>query len=338
MSGGFAAYQRILAGMQTCAGKRPWPVAGMGARWSVVLALLGLLALVLAPGAGADAGSRVAGPHGAESGMQVDARRAPAMDSRTAAEASDVAARMQYAYYTQDAQALRGALKQVESMDGSWNGLRDYHLAYGYWKLAEIYASGASSPRPAQGDRGVSAQPGRGASAQAARACVRYARLARSVASQRAEAAAVAAACSGLAAGAATCVRSKALREALAAAPDNPRVRLIEAGCQSFRSISGRGVSGRGVPGSAAALERWRAVVARFEVAPSPPPGQPDWGYVEALTYFGEANLQHGEFVAARNALERALVLMPDHQTAQSLLRAARVPLGATAPAAASPK
>jgi Tfp pilus assembly protein PilF len=44
---------------------------------------------------------------------------------------------------------------------------------------------------------------------------------------------------------------------------------------------------------------------------------------VEALTTLGETYLQRGDPVAARDALERALVLAPDYRQAQQLLQAA---------------
>ena len=72
-----------------------------------------------------------------------------------------------------------------------------------------------------------------------------------------------------------------------------------------------------------AAVDRWRAVVASFEAAPPSRPGKPDWGHVEALTMLGETYLQRGDPVAARDALERALVLAPDYRQAQQLLQAA---------------
>ncbi len=75
--------------------------------------------------------------------------------------------------------------------------------------------------------------------------------------------------------------------------------------------------------GDPAAIERWRAVVAKFEAAPPSQPGKPDWGHAEALTLLGESYLKRGEMVAARDVLERALVLAPDYRQAQKLLQTA---------------
>ena len=71
------------------------------------------------------------------------------------------------------------------------------------------------------------------------------------------------------------------------------------------------------------ALERWRTVVAKFEAAPPSQPGKPDWGHAEALTLLGQSYLKRGEMVAARDVLERALVLAPDYRQAQKLLQTA---------------
>ena len=101
------------------------------------------------------------------------------------------------------------------------------------------------------------------------------------------------------------------MRTAAGLAPDNPRVKLVQAMCAPSTAVD------------PAAVDRWRAVVASFEAAPPSRPGKPDWGHVEALTMLGETYLQRGDTVAARDALERALVLAPDYRQAQQLLQAA---------------
>ena len=51
--------------------------------------------------------------------------------------------------------------------------------------------------------------------------------------------------------------------------------------------------------------------------------GKPDWGHAEALTLLGGSYLTSGDPVAARDALERALVIAPDYREAQELLQTA---------------
>jgi hypothetical protein len=130
-----------------------------------------------------------------------------------------------------------------------------------------------------------------------------------------AEALAIEAACEGHSAtgraASAGCANSKPLRTAAGLAPDNPRIKLVQAMCAPNPLAD------------PAAVDRWRTVVASFEAAPPSRPGKPDWGHVEALTMLGETYLQRGDPVAARDALERALVLAPDYRQAQQLLQAA---------------
>jgi hypothetical protein len=101
------------------------------------------------------------------------------------------------------------------------------------------------------------------------------------------------------------------MRTALTLGIENPRVHFINALCAPE------------VEGDPGIVDRWRTVVAKFEAAPPSQPGKPDWGHAEALTQLGKSYLQRGELVAARDVLERALVLAPDYRQAQKLLQTA---------------
>lgn len=234
---------------------------------------------------------------------------AHAADGQAVAELDDAAARMQYAFYSGDSQALEAVLKTLEELevDDSLAASKAYQLAYGNWKLSQLYLQPLPGSRPRTDARSMAAK--------AAQTCARQARSAVEKDAAHAEALAIEAACEGHSAtarsGSAGCANSKPLRTALGLAPDNPRVRLIQAICAN---------AGTADP---AATERWRSVVASFEAAPPSRPGKPDWGHVEALTMLGEAYLQRGDPLAARDALERALVLAPDYRQAQQLLQAA---------------
>ncbi len=229
--------------------------------------------------------------------------------SEGVAEIDDAAARMQYAFYTGDSQGIEAILKNLEEfqVDDTLVASKSYQLAYGNWKLSQLYLQPMADQRPRPNAKSLAAK--------AAQTCVRHARRAVEQDAALAEALAIEAACDAHSAtarmGSAGCANSKALRTATGLAPDNPRVKLVQAIC---------------APNSAtdpAAAERWRAVVASFEAAPPSRPGKPDWGHGEALTVLGEAYLQRGDAVAARDALERALVLAPDYRRAQQLLQAA---------------
>jgi tetratricopeptide (TPR) repeat protein len=225
------------------------------------------------------------------------------------AELDDAAARMQYAFYTGDIQGVETILKNLDEfqVEDTLAASRTYQLAYGNWKLSQLYLQPLADDRPRPNAKSMAAK--------AAQACVRHARKAVEQDAALAEALAIQAACDSHSAtsrtGSANCANSKPLRSAAGLAPDNPRIKLVQALCAANSAVD------------PAAVDRWRAVVASFEAAPPSRPGKPDWGHVEALTALGESYLQRGDPVAARDALERALVLAPDYRQAQQLLQAA---------------
>jgi tetratricopeptide (TPR) repeat protein len=239
---------------------------------------------------------------------------APWARAATMAELDDAATRIQYAFYTGDARAVEEVLAVMEKfeVDNLLAPTRSYQLAYGYWRLAEL--------RLESGSQGSSSANSKALSAKAAQTCVRHARAAISQDAGMGEVYAIEAICGDLPvtrpltrANASTvgCARSKSLRTALSLTPDSPRVQLIDALCS------------QGAATDPAALERWRDVVASFEAAPPSRPGRPDWGHAEALAVLGETYLERGDTLAARDALERALVLAPDFRLAQRLLQSA---------------
>ena len=60
------------------------------------------------------------------------------------------------------------------------------------------------------------------------------------------------------------------------------------------------------------------AVVEAFEMW-TPSLDDPDWGYAEALTALAAAALERGQARAARDSIERALLLAPDYRAALDL-------------------
>jgi len=232
-----------------------------------------------------------------------------AASAESVAELDDAAARMQYAFYTGDSQGVETILKNLEEfqVEDSLAASKSYQLAYGHWKLSQLYLQPLADQRPRPNAKSLASK--------AAQTCVRHARHAVEQDASMAEALAIEAACDGHSAtarsGSAGCANSKPLRTANGLAPNNPRIKLVQALCTESKAAD------------PAAIERWRAVVASFEGAPPSRPGKPDWGQVEALTMLGETYLQRGDPVAARDTLERALVMAPDYRQAQQLLQAA---------------
>lgn len=237
------------------------------------------------------------------------AAAAPASAASTA-EFDDATARLQFAFYTADIRSLEEMLAVIASfeVDAGLAAAKSYQLAYGNWKLAQLYARPEDErPRP----------NGKSHADKAVKACMQYARETIAKDSRMAEAYAIEAACDDFSPSAnggasAACGRNKSMRTALTLGAENPRVHFISALCSPETRSEG-----------AAAVERWREVVEKFEAAPPSQPGKPDWGHAEALTRLGESYLQRGEAVAARDVLERALVLAPDYRQAQKLLQTA---------------
>ncbi|MFC4307487.1 hypothetical protein ACFPN2_00195 [Steroidobacter flavus] len=219
------------------------------------------------------------------------------------AEFDDLVARLQFAFFTGDSRALEETLTELGNFDvePSLAAIKSYQLAYGDWKLAQLLGERAQAKSSAS---------------KAAKLCVQHARDAITKDPRMAEIYAIEAACDTYQPGSpkqgsTACTRSKSMRTALTLGAENPRVLFINALCSPDAE------------GDPAAIERWRAVVAKFEAAPPSQPGKPDWGHAEALTLLGESYLKRGEMVAARDVLERALVLAPDYRQAQKLLQTA---------------
>jgi hypothetical protein len=237
----------------------------------------------------------------------------PLAQADALSELDDAAARIQYASYTADARGIEDALGLVHRLElpESRKAMKEYYVAYGEWKLAELYADEA-----ADGRRGA-----RASSVKAAKACEDAADSATELDARLAEAYAMSAICAALASRAPEllslggCERDKALRTARELDPSNPRVRLIEAQCLRASEKN-----------PAALLTRVQAIAKDFDAAPSGAPGRPDWGQPEALLLLGELQLQQGDWAGARDSLERALVIAPDYRKARERLQKAGSP------------
>lgn len=229
--------------------------------------------------------------------------------AESTAEFDDAVARLQFAFFTADTRALETMLDEIArfDVDGGLAAAKSYQLAYGNWKLAQLLDEPQEErPRPAA----------KSSAGKAAKACVQHARAAIEKDPRLADIYAIEAVCDAFSPasakhGSSACSRSKSMRTALTLGAENPRVQFINALCSPAPE------------GDPAAVDRWRAVVERFEAAPPSQPGKPDWGHAEALTVLGESYLKRGEMVAARDVLERALVLAPDYRQAQMLLQTA---------------
>lgn len=105
--------------------------------------------------------------------------------------------------------------------------------------------------------------------------------------------------------------RERALALARERDDDNPRIVLVEA--WAMTQAAGKDVAKRD-----AAAAKLEAAVEAFEVW-TPSLDDPDWGYAEALTGLAAAALERGQTRAARDFIERALLLAPDYRAAMDL-------------------
>ncbi|HEY8508865.1 MAG TPA: hypothetical protein VIL32_10935, partial [Steroidobacteraceae bacterium] len=100
-------------------------------------------------------------------------------------------------------------------------------------------------------------------------------------------------------------------QKAFRIAPRNPRVLLVEA-INDYERSSGKNRE--------RALEKLRDAVAAFEKERQQTQQIPGWGAAEAYAWLGRGYLERGDVVAARDALERALLIAPEFLFARRLM------------------
>ena len=106
---------------------------------------------------------------------------------------------------------------------------------------------------------------------------------------------------------------SRDIVRALQLAGRNPRVLLLDA-------MSDYQLAPRLGGNKERALVKLRQAVAAFEVERAGTEHLPGWGAAEAYLLLARDLLDHGEPVAARNALEHALLLAPEFAPARRLM------------------
>jgi hypothetical protein len=218
----------------------------------------------------------------------------------------DIETRIQYGYYTEDAAALR-SLENTVAADESHDKLHGYYAGLLAWRLAQL---AAQSPPAAPG----------ASTAQLAQRCVSAADAALAVQGDFAEALALRAAClatpldgNGSPTGHAAHRASRDIGRALQLAGRNPRVLLLDA-------MSDYQLAPRLGGNKERALVKLRQAVAAFEVERAGTEHLPGWGAAEAYLLLARDLLDHGEPVAARDALEHALLLAPEFAQARRLM------------------
>lgn len=216
----------------------------------------------------------------------------------------DIESRIQYGYYTEDAAALR-SLTGLIAADETHDKLHGYYAALLSWRLAQLSAQGVAS----------------GASAAAlAERCVSELDDSLSAQADFADALALRAACQAtplygsdyaLFTGHQRLHRD--LERARQLSPHDPRVLLVDAmnDYQLPRSAGGN---------KERALPKLRLAVAAFEAERAGLERLPGWGAAEAYLLLARNLLDHAEPVAARDALEHALLIAPEFAQARRLM------------------
>jgi len=215
----------------------------------------------------------------------------------------DVEGQIQYNYYTEDPRALSSLAARLDSKEGA-QPLQGYYAALAYFRLALT--------RETADKLGA---------AQAAEHCVASLDQALQARADWAEALALQGACLGMLAelkplrAPLASPRSHAqLARAFALEPHNPRVLLLDGWLD--REHPGRSV----VAAKAHACQSFASAITAFESARSGEEHVPEWGLAEGYAYRARCDLERGDAAAARDALERALLIAPDYQLARRLI------------------
>jgi hypothetical protein len=216
----------------------------------------------------------------------VGAAAVPAVWAGSSAELNDLTARIDYGFYNNDPRAIDTARAALEQLgDGP---AVQYARDYAALRRAQLGADGRT--------------------AGLARECAEREPPADAHGPAAAEAWIIVAAC-----GVVAQQSSRRVEQALARAREldrrNPRIGLVESWAlqRAGGNAAAEGLASK-LEATIAAFDSWRA-----------PPDAPDWGEAEALAALGAVKLAGGESRAARDLIERALLLVPDYHLAAEL-------------------
>jgi hypothetical protein len=217
----------------------------------------------------------------------------------------DIESRIQYGYYTEDGPALRN-LADTVAADETRDRLHGYYAGLLAWRLTLLAVQSPGAVR------GASA-------ALLAQRCVGTLDVLLEQQSDFADALALRAAClatpldvNGTQASSPRQAR-KDFRRALQLAPGNPRVLLLDAMSDYLLPPTLGGNRER-------ALVKLRQTVAAFEAERQDTEHLPGWGAAEAYLYLARDLIDHADPVAARDALEHALLIAPEFAQARQLM------------------
>jgi tetratricopeptide (TPR) repeat protein len=104
------------------------------------------------------------------------------------------------------------------------------------------------------------------------------------------------------------------MENALRLAPANPRAILLD----GLRDYQGHKILGGD---KSRALEKFRRAIELFESQRQISPDAPGWGLADAYAWLGRCLMENGDTLGARNAFERALIVAPDFAAVRRDLR-----------------
>jgi tetratricopeptide (TPR) repeat protein len=202
----------------------------------------------------------------------------------SSAELKDLAARVDYGFYNNDAHALDVARAALDRLGDS--AAVQYYRDYAALRRAQLGPAGRA--------------------AALVRDCAERELPADRTGPAAAEAWVLVAACAVVGQ-----QSSRRVEQALSRAREldkrNPRIGLIEAWVMRHDGGDATALAAK-LEQAIAAFDAWNA-----------PPNAPDWGEAEALAALADVTLARGEARAARDLIERALLLVPDYSVAVEL-------------------
>jgi tetratricopeptide (TPR) repeat protein len=224
----------------------------------------------------------------------------------------DIESRIQYGYFTEDRRALHNLVEPLASNE-SHDRLKSYYAGLLAYRLTLLERGQAGATPPRKNDRSKTEVR------QTVEHCVDYLDQALEAKSDFAEALALQSACLGLLAELsswrspfAAPKSATQIHKALALAPKNPRVLLLDAIGDYERGTVSDDAEHR--------CGKFKAVTVVFEAERADIDHVPGWGAADAYTWLGRCYLESGDAKTARDALERALLIAPEFGEARRLL------------------
>lgn len=226
----------------------------------------------------------------------------------------DVESRIQYAYYTEDERTLKALASQSAAAASPPDGMGSYYSGLADYRLTQLESSKDKSSARDGADGCVSSLE------RAAKAANEAAEAhAGGLGKLRGDVLALQSACLRLRADLSPLhapfdgPKSRSLLEkALLLAPRSPRVLFLDAVGAYEHAPNGADRD--------RALGKIKTAIAALESERQDIVHVPGWGLADAYTYLGRVYLDRGDTVAARDALEHALLAAPEFTQARRLM------------------